>query len=316
MTPPDATSELTTANALSEVAVGLPMTSAAAGPDEPPQRFRTLKLLLSNPNAIAGGTILLIVLAAALLAPVIYPNDPMSMVAQPFVWPGTEWSYPLGTDALGRDVLAELLHGARISLFVGIAATAIGLVVGLLVGSLAGYFGGRIDMLVMRIVEIFQTPPSFVLLVVVVAATQPTVLVVTLAISMVSWPTLARLARAEFRASKEKEYVLAARSIGFGHAQIIVSEILPNALPPVIVTASVLIANAILMESALSFLGLSDPNQVSWGSMIGAGRELLRNGWYLTAIPGLAIVLTVLAINLIGDGLNDALNPRFTERRS
>jgi peptide/nickel transport system permease protein len=138
---------------------------------------------------------------------------------------------------------------------------------------------------------------------------------VTIAIAIVSWPTVARLTRAEFRAIREKDFVLAARGLGFGHARIIFHEILPNALPPLIVTSSVMVAGAILMESALSFMGLGDPNRVSWGSMIGAGRDVIRTAWYLTALPGLAIVFTVLALNLIGDGLNDALNPRFSEER-
>jgi peptide/nickel transport system permease protein len=135
------------------------------------------------------------------------------------------------------------------------------------------------------------------------------------AIGLITWPTIARLVRAEFRSLREKEFVLAARSLGYGHARIIFREILPNALPPIIVTSSVMVASAILMESALSFLGLGDPNAVSWGSMIGAGRELLRTAWYLTALPGLVIVLAVLSLNLIGDGLNDALNPRFSGDR-
>jgi peptide/nickel transport system permease protein len=138
---------------------------------------------------------------------------------------------------------------------------------------------------------------------------------VIVAIGLVTWPTVARLTRAEFRALRQKDFVLAARSLGYGHARIVFHEILPNALAPIIVTASVMVASAILMESALSFMGMGDPNAVSWGSMIGAGRELLRTAWYLTAAPGLAIVFTVLAFNLIGDGLNDALNPRLARER-
>jgi peptide/nickel transport system permease protein len=199
---------------------------------------------------------------------------------------------------------------------VGLAATTLGFTAGILVGAVAGYFGGRIDDLLVRLIEIFQTLPSFVLLVVLVAIAQPSALTVTCAIAIVSWPTVARLTRAEFRAIREKDYVMAARSLGYGHARIIFREILPNALPPLIVTSSVMVASAILMESALSFMGLGDPNVVSWGSMIGSGREMIRTAWYLMALPGFAIVVTVLALNLIGDGLNDALNPRFSEERS
>ncbi len=214
-----------------------------------------------------------------------------------------------------RDVLAGILHGSRISLFVGLTATALGLTIGLLIGSTALLFGGWIDDVLVRLIEIFQTLPSFVLLVVLVAIAQPSAMTVTLAIATISWPTVARLTRAEFRAIREKDFVMAARSLGYGHARIIFREILPNALPPIIVTSSVMVATAILMESALSFMGLGDPNVVSWGSMIGTGRELVRTAWYLTALPGLAIVFTVLALNLIGDGLNDALNPRFSQDR-
>ncbi|CDZ32811.1 Binding-protein-dependent transport system inner membrane component family protein 28 [Neorhizobium galegae bv. officinalis] len=276
---------------------------------------RALKVFLSNPNALFGTGFLVFVVLVALTAPILYPDDPLSMVGRPFLWPGQNPAYPLGTDSLGRDVLAGILHGSRISLFVGLMATALGLTFGVLVGSTAGYFGGWIDDLLVRLIEIFQTLPSFVLLVVLVAIAQPSATTVTLAIAVISWPTVARLTRAEFRAIREKDFVVAARSLGYGHARIIFREILPNALPPIIVTSSVMVATAILMESALSFMGLGDPNVVSWGSMIGTGRELVRTAWYLTALPGLAIVFTVLALNLIGDGLNDALNPRFSQDR-
>lgn len=276
---------------------------------------RELRLFLSNPNAIIGLTILVLVIAAALLAPVLFPTDPLAMSGQPLLWPGQDPAYPLGTDSLGRNVLAGLVHGARISLTVGLLATALGLAFGIVVGSIAGYFGGWVDDLMVRFIEIFQTLPSFVLLVVLVAIAQPSAVTITIAIALISWPLVARLTRAEFRAIREKDYVMAARSLGYGNARIIFTEILPNALPPLIVTSSVMVASAILMESALSFMGLGDPNVVSWGSMIGAGRELIRTAWYLTALPGVAIVLTVLSLNLIGDGLNDALNPRFAEDR-
>ncbi len=278
-------------------------------------RGRELRIFLANPNALFGLAVLAGIVLAALLAPVLYSGDPLEMVARPFLWPGQDAAYPLGTDSMGRDVLAGILHGAQISLTVGIAATLLGLGVGVVIGALAGYFGGIVDDLLVKLIEIFQTIPSFVLLVVLVAIAQPTTSTVTMAIAIVSWPTVARLTRAEFRAIREKDYVLAARSLGFGHARIIFREILPNALPPLIVTSSVMVASAILMESALSFMGLGDPNRVSWGSMIGAGRDVIRTAWYLTALPGLAIVFTVLALNLIGDGLNDALNPRFSEER-
>ncbi|MDM9622133.1 ABC transporter permease [Rhizobium sp. S96] len=276
---------------------------------------RELKIFLANYNALFGTAILLLVALSALFAPLIFPGDPLEMVARPFLWPGRNPAYPLGTDSMGRDVLAGIVHGARISLTVGLAATALGLTAGIVIGAVAGYFGGLVDDILVKFIEIFQTIPSFVLLVVLVAIAQPTTATVTIAIAIVSWPTVARLTRAEFRAIREKDYVQAARSLGFGHSRIIFREILPNALPPLIVTSSVMVASAILMESALSFMGLGDPNRVSWGSMIGAGRDVIRTAWYLTALPGLAIVFSVLSLNLIGDGLNDALNPRFSEDR-
>lgn len=281
-----------------------------------PAGWRELRLFLRNPNALFGLVFLGIMVVIALIAPLIFPGDPLGMVTKPFLWPGQDAAYPLGSDSMGRDVLAGIVHGSRISLFVGLAATALGLTVGVLVGATAGYFGGWVDDVLVRIIEIFQTLPNFVLLVVLVAILQPSALTVTIAIAIVSWPMVARLTRAEFRAIREKDYVMAARSLGFGNARIIFQEVLPNALPPLIVTASVMVATAILMESALSFMGLGDPNVVSWGSMIGSGRELIRTAWYLTLLPGLAIVFTVLALNLIGDGLNDALNPRFSEERA
>ncbi len=281
-----------------------------------PAGRRELRVFLRNPNAVFGVIFLAVVVVAALVAPLLFKGDPLAMVAKPFLWPGQDPAYPLGTDSMGRNVLAGIVHGARISLFVGLAATALGLTFGIVVGAVAGYFGGWVDNLLVRFIEIFQTLPNFVLLVVLVAIAQPSALTVTVAIAIVSWPTVARLTRAEFRAIREKDYVVAACSLGFRHPRIIFREILPNALPPLIVTSSVMVASAILMESALSFMGLGDPNVVSWGSMIGAGREMIRTAWYLTALPGLAIVFTVLALNLIGDGLNDALNPRFSEERS
>ena len=281
----------------------------------PVRQNRALRSFLRNPAGSISLVFLLIVAALAIAAPYLYPEDPLSMVARPFLWPGQNPAYPLGTDSLGRDVAAGVVWGTRVSLLVGFAAMLLGITIGLIVGALAGYFGGRTDDLLVKFIEIFQTPPNFVLLVVLVAIAQPALSTVIVAIALVTWPTAARLVRAEFRALREKDFVRAARALGYGHARIILREILPNALPPLIVTASVLVATAILMESALSFLGLSDPNVVSWGSMIGQGRELLRTAWYLSAVPGVAIVLTVLALNFLGDALNDALNPRVAAER-
>ncbi len=267
-------------------------------------------VLRDNPFGLAGGAILLFMALMGLSSPLFFPDDPLAIVAEPFLWPFANSAHLLGTDSLGRDVLAGIAHGANVSLRVGLSATALGLVIGVAVGAVAGYFGGWTDAILSRVIEIFQTLPNFVMLVVIVAIAQPSITTLSIAIAIVTWPTVARLSRAEFRSLREKDFVMAARSLGFGHVRIILSEILPSALPPIIVTASVMVASAILMESALSFMGLGDPNVVSWGSMIGGGREYLRTAWYLCALPGFAIMLTVLALNLIGDALNEILNPR------
>ena len=275
-----------------------------------------LAAFLRNSPAMAGLLTLAVIAALALAAPIVYPEDPLAMVARPLLWPGQDWTYPLGTDSLGRDVAAGIAWGARISLAVGFAAMVVGVTLGLAVGAPAGYFGGSVDSLLQRLIEVFQTVPSFLLLIILVVIAQPSLTTVTGSIAFVTWPTVARLVRAEVRSLREREYVMAARTVGAGDLRIILREVLPGALPPVVVTSSVLVASAILMESALSFLGLSDPNVVSWGSMIGAGRELLRTAWFLSAVPGLAIVVTVLALNLVSDGLNEALNPRLARDRS
>lgn len=276
--------------------------------------WRPLRALGRNAGAVVSLTTLAVVLGTALLAPLIYPGDPMSLAGKPFLWPGQDPAFPLGTDSLGRDVAAGLAWGARVTLLVGFFAMALGIIAGLVAGAVAGYLGGWADTVIVKMIEIVQTPPNFVLLVVLVAIAQPTLTTIVIAIAIVTWPTAARIVRSEFRQLRERDFVLAARSLGYGHLRIMAVEILPSALPPIIVTSSILLATAILMESALSFLGLGDPNVVTWGSMIGEGRPLLRSAWYLSAIPGLAIVITVLALNLLGDALNDALNPRRAER--
>lgn len=256
----------------------------------------------------------LVVVGMAASAPYVFEEDPFTMVTRPMQWPGDNRAYLLGSDMLGRDVLAGIFHGARVSLAIGAAATAAALIAGVLVGAVAGYYGGAMDDLLMRTTEAFQTIPPFVFVIVVVVIARPSIRSIILAIALVSWPAVARLVRAEFLTLSQREFVHACRAVGMGDARIIFRQILPNALPPIIVTASIMVATAILTESALAFLGLGDPNVMSWGSMIGAGREMLRTEWYLTAIPGVAILITVLALNLIGDGLNDALNPRLRDR--
>lgn len=273
-----------------------------------------VRAFIRNPAGMAGLLLLITVFLMALFALLLYPGDPLDMVAQPFLWPGENPDFPLGTDSMGRDVAAGIIHGSQVSLQIGFSAVIVSLFIGTVVGALAGYFGGRIDTLLVHITELFQTFPTFLLVVVLVAIGSPSVTLISLAIGIASWPTIARLVRAEFRSLRESDFVLAARSQGFSNLRIIFQEMLPNALPSIIVTTSVMVASAILIESALSFLGFGDPNRVSWGSMIGAGRESLRTAWFLTALPGTALVLTVLSLNLVGDALNDALNPRLRGR--
>lgn len=265
-----------------------------------------------NRGAVIGLLILTVVAAIAVFAPLIFPKDPFALVARPFAAPSAQvW---LGTDALGRDVAAGLAHGARVSLLIGLIATAVALLIGVTVGGLAGYFGGALDDAVMRLTEVFQTIPSFIFGILIVAIFAPSVQTTVLAISIVTWPPVARLVRGEVMSIRNREFVMACRSLGMGHVRLIVTQILPNALPSIIVVGSLMVATAILFESGLAFLGLSDPNVISWGFMIGEGRDVLRTAWWLSAIPGVAIMLTVLAINLIGEGLNDALNPRLKPR--
>jgi peptide/nickel transport system permease protein len=259
--------------------------------------------------AVIGLLLLLGVLLAAALAGVIYPADPFAMVGKPFQPPFGE--YLLGTDQLGRDLAAGVLHGARTTLLVGVVATVIATVVGVAIGGLAGYFGGRLDSLLMRFTELFQTIPFFLFAILLVAVLGASIGSVIFAIALVSWPPMARLVRGEFMSMRNREFVQACVSMGMGHARIVFVHILPNTLSSIIVTGSLMIATAILIESGLSFLGLSDANTMSWGFIIGSGRSVLRTAWWVCAMPGLAILLTVMAINLVGDGLNDALNPRL-----
>jgi peptide/nickel transport system permease protein len=283
-------------------------TTTLRGPTQ--QGYRRLRAMLRNPSFLIGALILLAVIFVALAAPLLFPGDPQDMVATPQLWPGQEAPYWLGTDSLGRDVATGLAHGARVSLLVGVSAAAIGLVIGLGIGAAAGYFGGWVDNILVRLTELFQTVPTFLLVIVIVAIGQPSARVIALAIGIASWPTVARLVRAQFRSLREADFVLAARSLGYSPLRIILREILPNAMAPIVVTTSVMVANAILTEAGLSFLNMGDPNLISWGSMIGDGRPLLRTEWFLTALPGMAIAITVLSLNLLGDGLNDVLNPR------
>ncbi|AOO80324.1 ABC transporter permease [Bosea vaviloviae] len=273
-----------------------------------------VRLYLRSPSAIIGLVLLFAVLAMAATAGWLYPKDPLALAGRPLVWPFSNPRFLLGTDNSGRDIAAQIFHGARISLLIGVVATVISIMIGITIGAFAGYYGGWVDTALMRVTEAFQTLPNFLLLLVLVAVFGSTITTVTVAIGIVSWPASARLTRAEFLSLRNREFVQAGRTLGLKDAKLIFGEILPNALPPVIVYASVVMAVAILLESALAFLKLSDPNVASWGNLIGAGRDVLRVQWYVSAIPGIAILVTVLAVSLVGQGLNDALNPRLRGR--
>jgi peptide/nickel transport system permease protein len=264
--------------------------------------------------AVVGVALLAIVIGMAIAAPLLFPAGPWRLAGRPLLWPGQNPRFPLGTDGLGRDLLAGLFHGARVSLVIALSATITATLIGTVVGAAAGYFGKTVDRVLMGVTAIFQTTPPFVLAVVVVAAFKPSLFSIVAAISLVSWPALARLVRAQFLQLMPSEFVQAGIVMGMSDMRMIMTQLLPNALTPIIVSSSLMIASAILLEAGLSFLGLGDPNIMSWGYIIGAGRDVLRTDWYVTAIPGLAILLSVLAINLVGEGLNDALNPRSRSR--
>lgn len=265
-----------------------------------------------NRGALAGLLVLAIIVLTAIIAPVLSTTDPWQSQGRPLMPPGAEFA--LGTDMLGRDVLVGILHGARISLWIGVLSAVVAALIGVTVGAVAGFFGGWIDDVLVRITEFFQTIPSFMFAILLVAILTPGLASIIVAISVVTWPPIARLARAEFMTLRSREFVEAAVLSGVSRPNIMLREVLPNAISPLIVMGSLTVATAILTESALSFLGLGDPNRMSWGYMIGAARPVFRQAWWLSVFPGLAIVLTVLAINLVGEGLNDALNPHLKRR--
>ncbi|SSW67575.1 Oligopeptide transport system permease protein OppC [Achromobacter veterisilvae] len=264
----------------------------------------------SSHRAALAALILLVALALiAAAAPLLFGHDAFAMVGQPFLWPGADARFPLGTDMFGRDILAGLVYGARVSLVVGVAAAALSTVLGIVVGLASGYFGGWIGNVLMRLTELFQTMPSMIFVVTIMAIFTPSITTIVLAIGLTSWPQTARLIRAETLRVRESEFISAAFALGLSPAHIVSRHILLNVISPAIVTATILAGTAILTEAGLAFLGLGDPNVMSWGSMIGTGRQVLRTAWYISAIPGLAIVLTVIAVTAIGNGISLVLNP-------
>ena len=290
------------------------MRGAGPGGIERRRVRRLLPAAWAQPSLLAGGGILVLLAGAALCAGLLFPDDPMDMAGPPLEWPGTDADFPLGTDSMGRDIASGLLHGARISLAVGLLSSTFALLLGTAVGAVAGFYRGRTDDALMRTTELVQMIPQFMLVIVLLVIFRPTVPVVTAAIAVVSWPPVARLVRGEVMGLREREFVQSCRTIGMSDARIIVTQILPNALPVLVVSGTILLSSSILMEASLSFLGLGDPNVLSWGSMIGAGQDQLRAAWYVVALPGAALLLTALGLNLFGEGLTGILGSRNRRR--
>ncbi len=276
--------------------------------------METVAKAMASKSVVIGGGLLLIVLAMAALAGLVFPNDPLDLVGAPLQKPFESFEELLGTDSTGRSVAAQLMYGARTSLLIGFIATGVAVLTGIFVGALAGFYGGWVDTLLMRITEAFQIVPSFILLLVLVVVFGSDIGTLALVIGAVSWTAPARLTRAEFLSLRSREFVQACRGLGMSDFTIIFREILPNALPPVIVYTSVVMALAILLESALAFLGFSDPDVASWGKLISDGRKVLRTGWTVAFLPGLMILITVLSVSLLGQGINDTLNPRLSRK--
>lgn len=272
-----------------------------------------MSMFARNKPAVVALFFLILIIAGGIFGPMFYTTDPYDMVWAPFSEPGQE-GFLFGTDYLGRDIFAGILHGTRVSLLVGASAALMTVLIGVTVGALAGFFRGWVEEVLMRITEFFQVLPTLLFSMVIVALFGATLPMITIAIGAVSWPAVARITRAEFLRIRELEYVTASRASGAKNMKLIFKVILPNALPPIIVQAALMVGSAILFEAGLSFLGLTDPNIVSWGQIIGSNRPYILDASYTVTFPGLAIFFTVLCLSLVGDGLNDALNPKLRQR--
>ncbi|SDE70346.1 ABC transporter permease [Ruegeria marina] len=266
-----------------------------------------------NHAAMAGLVVLCCIVLGAIFGPYLYPGKPFEMAWAPFSPPGAD-GFLLGTDYLGRDLLAQIIHGARVTLIIGLSAAIVTVVIGVTIGAMAGFYGGIVEEALMRFTEFFQVLPTLLFSMVIVALFGASLPMITLAIGLVSWTAVARITRAEFLRIRELEYVMASRASGASGRKLMFRVILPNALPPIIVQSALMVGSAILFEAGLSFLGLTDPNVISWGQIIGSNRQYILESSFTVTIPGLAIFITVLAISLVGDGLNDALNPRLRQR--
>ncbi len=270
--------------------------------------------LKKNPLALVGGAVVLLLAVAAVAAPLLAPYDPAAYDVKRILLPPSG-AHPLGTDQIGRDVLSRMMYGARVSLAVGFVAVGIATLIGMVVGVVAGYYGGTTDMLIMLGgVDVMLTFPRFFLLLTVIALLQPSIFVIMAVIGVTGWMGVARLVRAEVLSLKERDFVVSARALGAGDVSLMFQHILPNALVPVLVSAVLGVAGAVLTEAALSFLGLGvQPPTPTWGNILTEGKANIEIAWWLSVFPGLAILVTVLAYNLFGEGLRDALDPRLRQ---
>lgn len=266
--------------------------------------------LRRNRLALFGGSIVLLLFVVSLLAPLISPYDPSAINAWKVLAPPS-WQHWFGTDELGRDVLSRVLYGSRVSLKVGFVAVGIAVSIGTVVGLVSGYYSGLVDATLMRLVDIMLCFPAFFLILAIITFLEPSIWYIMMVIGLTGWMGVARLVRAETLSIREMDYILAARCIGCSNSRIIFRHILPNAISPVLVSATLGIAGAILTESALSFLGIGvQPPTPSWGNILTSGKDYIEFAWWLSLFPGLAILVTVLAYNLLGEGIRDALDPR------
>ena len=281
----------------------------AAGPQAPVSRFGLFRMLRTGVG-LAGIVLMCGLLAVALLAGRIAPSDPFASVGPALSAPTLD--HPMGTDDLGRDLLSGVAHGTRTSLVLALVVSILTGLIGVIVGALAGWEGGRLDGALMRLTEFVQVVPRFFLAVIVLALFGAGLDRLALVLALTSWPWIARVVRAEVLSLKQREFVEAARSLGAGRARVLLREVLPNALPPVVVAVSLSAASVILIEAGLSFLGLGDPDVVSLGYLANNAQRFLRVAWWMAVFPGAAIALAVLGLNLLGDGLNEVLNPRGT----
>ncbi len=242
----------------------------------------------------------------------LYPNDPLDLASAPFIEPGQDPEFPLGTDIMGRDIAAGIAHGARITLATGLIASLLATLAGTTLGVIAGYFGGWVDHTLMRFTELFQAIPHFLFAIMLVSILGPSIPHIILSIGLTGWPGIARIVRAETLSLRERDFVKISEVMGAGHSRIVLTHILPNVAAPIFVASSLLTSMAVLTESGLSFLGLGDSSHVSWGGMIGSSRDALLDAPYMTLIPGAATILMVFSLSLIGDGLSRHLRPRNT----